>query len=143
MRKFDANETYKSKSPFISFLKKFSWKPLIIQEVLKEYDTILYVDSSIRFKSSEIGPLVESCKDVGFLTQFIGFNLVCYTTMNQFVWFGETWKNYEEFFTIEANILMFHSSFLTNLIMKAWVTCALQENCMVCIYVILLFLIKD
>jgi hypothetical protein len=50
--------------------------------------------------------------------------------MNQFLWFGDSWKTYENFLTIEANILMFHRTFLTNLIMKAWVTCALDESCM-------------
>ena len=50
--------------------------------------------------------------------------------MKQFEWFGDSWKSYENLLTIEANILMFHKSFLTNLIMKAWVTCALDESCM-------------
>ncbi len=118
-------------------MKHFSWKPLIIQEVLVDYDTILYVDSSIRFKANNIEPVVKACRDVGFLTQFIGFNLICFTALNQFIWFGETWKEYEDFFTIEANILMFHRTFLTNLIMKAWVTCALDQSCMVflCYYI--------
>lgn len=46
-----------------------------------------------------------------------------------FNWFGETSQNYEDFFTIEANILIFSRNFLTTLMMKAWVTCALDKDC--------------
>ncbi len=46
-----------------------------------------------------------------------------------FDWFQEKPESFKEFYTIEANILMFHQNFLTKLLMKAWVTCALEENC--------------
>lgn len=116
-------------SPHVSDLKKFSWKPLIIQESLLKYETVLYIDSSIRFLNNEIAPIVNSCTDVGMLTQYIGLKLVCYTNPKMFEWFEEESKSYEDFFTIEANILMFHRSFLTSILMKAWITCALDENC--------------
>ena len=118
---------------------------------------MLYVDSSIRFKSGEVRPIVNACKNVGLLTQYIGnsaiksnrkfhvaqilkqvscqkktkkaLKLNCYTNPKMFDWFNETADSYEDFFTIEANILMFHRSFLTSLIMKAWVTCALDVDC--------------
>lgn len=38
-------------------------------------------------------------------------------------------KKYEEVFSIDANFLLFKKSILTSLIMKAWVTCALDESC--------------
>lgn len=44
-------------------------------------------------------------------------------------WFGETNATYEQFYTIEANVLLFQRSFLSALLMKAWVTCALDEAC--------------
>lgn len=73
---------------------------------------------------------MSSLKDVGFLTQFIGLKLNCYTNPLMFNWFGESAQNFEEFFTIEANILMFSGShFLSKLLMKAWVTCALEKDC--------------
>ncbi len=90
---------------------------------------MLYIDSSIRFLNSEIAPIVNTCKNVGMLTQYIGLKLVCYTDPKMFEWFEEKPNSYEDFFTIEANILMFHSSFLTSILMKAWITCAMDENC--------------
>jgi hypothetical protein len=66
---------------------------------------------------------------VEFLTQYIGFKLVCYTNPEMFGWFGEDSDTLKNVHTIEANILMFHRSFLTSLIMKAWITCALDNDC--------------
>ena len=92
---------------------------------------MLYVDSSIRFRSNQISSIERVSEDVGLLTQFIGLKLLCYTNPRMFDWFGE--KNatvdYADFFTIEANILLFHKNFLGSLLMKAWVTCALDKDC--------------
>jgi hypothetical protein len=66
-------------------------------------------------------PIIDTLKNVGMLTQFIGLRLTCYTNSKMFTWFGEETKSFESFFTIEANILFFHQNFLTLLIMKAWV----------------------
>lgn len=127
--KFDADRLYSKTSAHISDLKTYAWKPLLIQETLKEFKTVIYIDSSIRFQSSELSPIIESLKDVGMLTQYIELKLNCYTNPKMFNWFHETKDSYEDFFTIEANILLFHRSFITSLIMKAWVTCALEEQC--------------
>lgn len=110
-------------------MKTYAWKPLLIQETLKEYENIIYVDSSIRFKSDQILPIINTLSDVGMMTQFIELKLNCYTNPKMFDWFEESEKSYEEFFTIEANILLFSRNFVTDLIMKAWVTCALEEHC--------------
>lgn len=67
--------------------------------------------------------------DLGILTQFIDFNLVCYTHPDMFSWFDLNIVDYEDVYTIDANLIMFQKSFLTTLIMKAWVTCALDMNC--------------
>ena len=93
------------------------------------HKTVLYIDSSIRFLNNEISPVVNTCENIGMLTQYIGLKLVCYTHPKMFEWFEEKSNSYDDFFTIEANILMFHNTFLTNIIMKAWVTCAMDPNC--------------
>jgi hypothetical protein len=120
---------YKTKSPHVADLKTYAWKPILIQETLRKHETVIYIDSSIRFHSNELQPLVNTLRDVGLLTQYIGLKLNCYTNPKQFEWFGETAKSYQDFYTIEANILFFHRNFITTLMMKAWVTCALDVNC--------------
>ena len=59
----------------------------------------------------------------------IFLDLNCYTNPKMFEWFGEKSESYKLFYTIEANILLFHQNFLTSLLMKSWVTCALDRNC--------------
>lgn len=36
--------------PYVKHLKKFAWKPIVISEVSKEYEVILYGDTSMRIK---------------------------------------------------------------------------------------------
>jgi len=45
---------------------------LEFQETLRDYQTIIYVDSSIRFRSSDMKPIIDTLKNIGMLTQFIG-----------------------------------------------------------------------
>jgi hypothetical protein len=89
----------------------------------------LYIDASIRLKSNEIQPVKNVLNELGILTQFIGFDLVCYTNPRMFDWFGLDVDEYADSFTIDANIIMFKRTLETELIMKAWVTCALDGNC--------------
>ena len=63
------------------------------------------------------------------IKKFIFIDLICYTNPKMFEWFGEKSETYKLFYTVEANILLFHQNFLTSLLMKSWITCALDENC--------------
>jgi hypothetical protein len=99
------------------------------KESLQLYESILYVDSSVRLLSSEIQPVMNVLSELGILTQILNFNLVCYTNPKMFDWFGLDVVEYADAFTIDANILMFKRTFETELVMKAWVTCALDRDC--------------
>ena len=129
MIRFDLNGTYSTISPHTTDLKTYAWKPILIQETLKRHDTVIYIDSSIRFHNNQLQPLMSTLSEVGLLTQYIELKLTCYTNPKQFVWFGESADAYANFFTIEANILFFHMNFLATLMTKAWVTCALDPSC--------------
>lgn len=96
---------------------------------MKNYDTIVYLDSSIRFSSANLEPLVKTVSITGLLTQYIGLNLTCYTNPKMFEWFGDSVETYIHMHTIEANLLVMHKNFINSLFMKAWVTCAFEENC--------------
>jgi hypothetical protein len=110
-------------------LKNFAWKPVVVKHALKDHPNLIYVDTSIRFHSNKLGPMFETLNEVGLMTQYIGLKLICYTNPRQFEWFGEQARSYEELFSIEAGLLFFHETFLSSLILKAWLTCALDVNC--------------
>ena len=83
----------------------------------------------MRLNHKEIGHVIESLNNLNIMANFIPLNLTCYTNPKMFDWFSLPVESYANVFTIDANILMFKRSFLTSLIMKAWVTCALDADC--------------
>ena len=90
----------------------------------------MYIDTSIRFNSNEIASLFEKSKEVGILSRYIQeTQLPCFTDKKMFEWFGETSKTFTEYKSAEANFIIIRNNFLTSLIMKAWITCALDESC--------------
>lgn len=89
----------------------------------------MYIDSSIRIFTDKIGFHLTKLRNTNFLTQYLKHNFSCYTDPLMFKWFKENLGSFQKFYTIEANILLFQRSLLSSLIMKAWVTCALDENC--------------
>lgn len=111
-------------------LKTYAWKPLIVQEALNTEDIVLYVDSSVRFNNKKLQPSLSTAIYSGLASQTLTYyNLTCYTDNKMFYWFKETPEDYQFVPTLEANIIIFKRSLLTSLIMKAWVTCALDKDC--------------
>lgn len=73
---------------------------------------------------------MDASRDTGVLTRYLRqLSLVCFTDPRMFEWFGENAKNFENVRTLEANFIIVTKNFLTSLIMKAWVTCALDQSC--------------
>lgn len=129
VRGFNFNE-YRNTSPHVTNLNTYSWKPLLIQETLSQHRRVIYVDSSIRFKSNQIKPILSSCDDLGIMARYIDTRLICYTHAGMFKWFGERRADYQDYMSAEANFIVFDSSnLLTLLVMKAWVTCTLSNEC--------------
>ena len=87
------------------------------------------MDSSIRIRNGKLDPILETASITGLLSQFIGLKLLCYTNPKMFEWFHERSSTFDNLDTIEANFLIMKKNFINSLIMKAWVTCALNEAC--------------
>ena len=107
----------------------YAWKPLIIQEVMSQYKSVIYLDSSIRFTSNKIANIFGMTREIGMLSRYIRTNLTCYTDERMFNWFGSDRAEFIDMYSLEANFLLFNRNFLTSLIMKSWLTCALDETC--------------
>jgi hypothetical protein len=68
----------------------------------------------------------------GFATRELpGHRLPCYTRSGAFAWFNQSYKSYDDIYMSEANFLVVTDTFLTRLIIKAWLTCALDVDCLI------------
>ena len=99
------------------------------KETLKSYETVIYVDSSVKFKSNKIQNLLDIGKEIGILTRYLPLKTNCFTDHRMFKWFNLTRSNFNGLMTLEASLMIFQKTFITSLIMKAWVSCALDESC--------------
>lgn len=99
------------------------------KETLKNHETVIYIDTSIKLGTSQINHLVTTVKDVGMLSRYINLYVKCFTDPSMLAWFRETPQSFADTHSLEANLLIFHRSFVTSLIMKAWVSCALERDC--------------
>lgn len=68
-------------------------------------------------------------KEIGMLSRYLKINLTCYTDERMFKWFESRSADFVDMYTLEANFLLFYRTFITSLIMKSWLTCALDESC--------------
>ena len=66
----------------------------------------------------------------GIITRYIDLYLTCFTDANMFKWFNNNVNTYLDVHSLEANFIIINkNNFVSHLIMKAWVTCALDQNC--------------
>ena len=87
------------------------------------------MDSSIRLKTGSIQYLIDSSKNVGLLLHYEKFKLTCYTDRKMFEWFNENPHDHETENTGQAGFILIQKTFLSSLILKSWVTCALDRDC--------------
>ncbi|CAF1482004.1 unnamed protein product, partial [Rotaria sp. Silwood1] len=116
----------------IGALKYYGFKPFVIQDALRRYGTIIYGDSSVRFNSNSFNPVLIDNYIRGFAARELpGHSLPCYTHVDTFTWFNQSYTNFENIYIAETGFLVVTDTFLTRLIMKAWLTCALESDCLV------------
>lgn len=90
---------------------------------------MIYIDTTVRFHSNQVDSITDSIKKIGTLFNYKNVKLNCYSNEKIFDWFNEKPETFNSMNLIKTNVLAFHRNFLTSLILKAWVTCALDENC--------------
>jgi len=55
--------------------------------------------------------------------------LSCFTLSGTFSWFNETSSSFDDIYIAEAGFVAVTDNFLSRLVLKTWVTCALDVNC--------------
>ncbi|KAL8585128.1 hypothetical protein ACOMHN_013144 [Nucella lapillus] len=103
---------------FVSQLKCYVWKPLIVASLLHKAEYLIWIDASIRFRRSDPCPeMFKRARENGFQSK-------------------RTWGSiaYSAFSEMEANFMIWYNDkFTREAIVKPWLSCALEVNCM-CIH---------
>ncbi|CAF1223859.1 unnamed protein product [Adineta steineri] len=117
-------------APHVRMLGSFAWKPIVIQDALRRFGSIIYGDTSVRYKTSNFNRLLIDNLIRGFSCRELPSHYVsCYTLSKTFTWFNDTFKTFEDIYIAEAGFLAVTDNFLSRLILKTWVTCALDSDC--------------
>ncbi|CAF4037191.1 unnamed protein product, partial [Rotaria sp. Silwood1] len=116
-----------SVAPHIRNLRNFAWKPI---DAIRRFGSIIYGDTSIRYKTSKFDHLLIDNLIRGFSCRELPEHyLSCFTLEKTFLWFNETSSSFDNIYIAEAGFLAVTDNFLSRLILKTWVTCALDINC--------------
>ena len=99
-------------------------------KTMEEGESFFYMDTAVVVKTNRLEGLINYSYDVGLVLPLTHHNFTCYTNEKMFDWFQETTSNFASINThIHAAFLTVTKNFLSSIILKAWVTCALDVKC--------------
>ena len=101
--------------------------------MLQSYRFVMWMDTSIRFKTSDLDPLFEKGKLMGILSKPSSHRfLASRVHEDTFIFLKEPPCLYRTGTIFQGGILLFHSEhkLLYDYIIQPWVACALIEDCM-------------
>ncbi|XP_071106310.1 uncharacterized protein [Haliotis cracherodii] len=111
----------------------FSWKPILVQLALQQWNFIMYMDASIRILTSDLQELFDVAWKRGILVsdrEHESFKMVEHTDPRTFAFFGEKPCYFENISEKQAGFLLMRRSPLLQLtIIRPWVECALSLEC--------------
>ncbi|XP_067672322.1 uncharacterized protein [Haliotis asinina] len=114
-------------------LTVYSWKPVLVQLALKQWNFIMYLDASIRLLTPYLQELFDVAWHRGILvsnTEHESFKMVEHTDPRTFGFFGEKPCYFEKIPEKQAGFLLLRRSRLLELsIIRPWVECALSLEC--------------
>ncbi|CAF2952937.1 unnamed protein product [Rotaria sp. Silwood2] len=114
----------------IQYVPNFAWKPIVIQDAVRRFGSIIYGDTSVRYKTSNFDRLLIDNLIRGFSCRELpGHYLPCFTLSGTFSWFNEIFSSYDDIYIAEAGFVAVTDNFLSRLVLKTWVTCALDSSC--------------
>lgn len=122
--------------PFDSFpkhirnLSSCGWKPLIIQLLMREFDFVMWTDTSIRFNGNPLDKLFLEAKLVGIQVMSNKGSIAVRTNERTFVALGEKRCLFDYPEVGAGFVIITRSKFTMNAIMKPWVSCTLQYGCL-------------
>ena len=114
-------------------LKTYAWKPLVVSEVAREYEVILYGDASVRMKSSDMVTVLKSIVKFPFLSGSPHWPAIVSLThdgMLEYLRMQQSRKELVNFVGTQGGVwLMWANSMMKARVIDAWVDCAVNKRC--------------
>ena len=100
--------------------------------MLQTYRFAMWMDTSVRFKTSDLDSLFIQAKHHGIMSRFGGHRLPTHLHENTFQFLHEPPCLYRDFGEFQGGMLLFHSNnkLVYDYIFTPWLKCALIEECM-------------
>ncbi|KAK6177591.1 hypothetical protein SNE40_015662 [Patella caerulea] len=116
----------------VTDISNFAWRPLIIQAVLEETGSVLYIEPTTRFKSSNSLELFRKRGTRHFYLwdEETFSSVVGYTDKGMFDFLEEKRCEFVDTGLISTEIMVFYKTNITwNSILRPWLACAFNQNC--------------
>lgn len=110
----------------------YSWKPIVVKIMLETYRFVVWMDTSIVFRTAELDDLFTKAREQGVMARHDHHSLAAHTNEETFLFLQEPpclFRNFSEFIT---GLTIFHSDnkLIYDYIFQPWLKCALIEDCM-------------
>lgn len=112
-------------------LKGYAWKPVCLQMVLNEYPFAMWMDASVRIKTSNLTWFFEKVKQQGVMAGEGGNSIAARTKEPTFKFLKEQPCLYRTSEFEGTFIAVYNTDFVETFFMRPWVSCALSMGCMV------------
>jgi len=115
----------------VSNIRTYTWKPIVIQLLLMEYETVMWADSSIRFLGTSLDNDFLQSREKGIRVMIGSSALINIQTKKEsFDYLREDPCLYD-MPEIQTGLLVVNrNNFIMTSVMKPWVSCALSFGCM-------------
>ncbi|XP_062614084.1 uncharacterized protein LOC134275805 [Saccostrea cucullata] len=110
-----------------------AYQPIIMQTILEEFGSVMWIDPSVKFKEArDLGMLRFRGSHDFFLWEEEIFNsIVAYTHPQMFEFLGEKRCTFAEYGMMDTSSIVLYRTNMTWIgIMKPWLKCALNANCL-------------
>lgn len=119
-----------SGTTFFSTTTLLSASHRYLQDAVRRYGNIIYGDTSVRYMTSNFDRIIIDNDIRGFSCRELPSHyLSCYTLSGTFTWLNETSTTFDDIYIAEAGFVAVTDNFLSRLVLKTWVTCALDPEC--------------
>ncbi|XP_052245606.1 uncharacterized protein LOC127854580 [Dreissena polymorpha] len=116
----------------VSIMKGYAWKPLVIQSAAKQHPFVVWMDASVRFTTRDLKNEFKDVQRVGVKASEGYAPIAVRTHPNTFRFLQEEACAFKELNEFEATFIMIYGTkFVSEFLLRPWVSCALAEGCLV------------